>query len=273
MAVQWYPGHMAKAERNIKEEIKKADVIIFTGDARAVRQSINKGFYNNVKDKKHFSVFNKSDLADEDVTKAWQEYYSKKNEQVFFTDCVSKEGIKQIISYMTELKQNLRYERELRAVISGIPNVGKSMLINALSNKASAKTGNIPGFTRGVNWIKTKGDFYLLDTPGVLPTKFDTEYDGNVLASIGCVKQTVYNSEDLAAFIIEFLSKEYPLFLRSRYLVDPEGKDTIQIYEEIALKRGFKLKGNNIDYLRCARTVIDEFKNGTIGRISFSRPQ
>lgn len=273
MPVQWYPGHMAKTERHIKEEMKKADVLIFTGDARAVKQSINQAFLDKVKDKKHFSVFNKTDLADEVAIRAWKDYFADNKENVFFTDCVAKEGIKQISAYMSQLKESLRFQRELRVIITGIPNVGKSMLINALANKSSAKTGNIPGVTRGVNWIRAKGDFYLLDTPGVLPTKFDTEYDGNVLASIGCVKETVYSREDIAAFVINFLSENYPQLLLERYGVECRGKEMLDVYEEIALKRGFKLRGDNIDYERCARTILDEFKNGVIGRLSFGRPE
>ncbi len=272
MLIQWYPGHMAKAERKIKEETSKADIIVVLGDARAVEKSVNSDFYKSIKDKKHITVYNKVSLADRAVIDKWKKHYKNLGRDVFFTDCVTGEGISQVAQYLKGLKSSFRFEREARAIVAGIPNVGKSLFINTLTKKGGAKTGNMPGVTRGTNWIKSD-EFYLLDTPGVLPPKFVSQEDGVRLAMIGCVKDTILDKEDLAFEIIKFLQSDYPLLLENRYKVDVLDKTTLEIYEEICKNRGFIIKGGEFDYARCANTIIDEFKNGIIGQVSLCIPE
>lgn len=272
MLIQWYPGHMAKAERKIKEETSKADIIVVLGDARAVEKSVNSDFYKSIRDKKHITVYNKVSLADRDITDKWKKYFKTTEQDVFFTDCVTGEGISEVADYIKSMKNTFRFEREARAIVAGIPNVGKSLFINTLTKKGGAKTGNMPGVTRGTNWIKS-GEFYLLDTPGVLPPKFVSQEDGVLLAMIGCVKDTILDKEDLSFEIIKFLLLRYPALLEKRYKITVADKEPIEIYEAICEKRGFIIKGGEYDYARCANTVIDEFKNGIIGQVSLSAPE
>ena len=272
MLIQWYPGHMAKAERKIKEETSKADVIVVLGDARAVGVSVNSDFYESIKGKKVITVYNKASLADRSVNDEWKERFKNNGETVFFTDCSSNEGIGDVVEYIKAMKNTFRFQREVRVIVAGIPNVGKSMFINTLTKRSGAKTGNMPGVTRGTNWIKSTGDFFLLHTPGVLPPKFEDQNDGIMLAAIGSVKDTILDREELALKIIEFLLDEYPEYINQRYKIETEGLSPLEVYEAIAVKRGFILKRGEVDYARCAATVTDEFKNGVIGRISFCRP-
>ena len=272
MQIQWYPGHMARAERKIREETSKADVIIIVGDARAPEKSVDADFYKSIGNKRNITVYNKSSLADPKALERWKQWYRDRKDTVYFTDCVTGEGVGSVANYLKGLKKTFKFEREARAIVAGIPNVGKSLLINTLCRRGSARTGDIPGVTRGTNWIKSD-EFYLLDTPGVLPPKFMEPRDGVILASIGCVKDTILNREDLALEIIAFLKDRYPALLRSRYKVEPEGLTPLEAYEAIAARRGFILRGGEYDYERCASTVIDEFRSGTIGKIMMCLPE
>ena len=272
MQIQWYPGHMAKAERKIREETSKADVIIIVGDARAPEKSVNADFYRSIGNKRRITVYNKMSLADPEGIGEWKAFYRERGDEVFFTDCVTREGIGAVVNYLKGLKKTFRFEREARAIVAGIPNVGKSLLINTLCRKGSAKTGDIPGVTRGTNWIRSD-EFYLLDTPGVLPPKFTEPEDGVILASIGCVRDTILDREDLALEIIRFMLDKYPSLLEERYKVQTGGFEPLEVYEAIAAKRGFMLRGGEYDYERCASTVIDEFRSGTMGRIMMNRPR
>ncbi|MCO8193288.1 ribosome biogenesis GTPase YlqF [Anaerofustis sp. NSJ-163] len=271
MNIQWYPGHMAKATRLIKEDLKNVDIVVKLLDSRAVIRSENNDFNKILNQKKFIRVYNKCDLADENETMKWQNYFKEKGEDVFFIDSMSKKGINEVLSYLNNIKSTFRANREVRAMVVGIPNVGKSMFINSITKKSNAKTGNRPGVTLSKQWIKVKGEVYLLDTPGVLPPKFENLEDGVCLASIGSVKDTILDREELCLKLIEFLIERYPDKLKERYKLESVEKMPIEVYEDIGRKRGFLLKGGEIDYLRTAVTVLDEFKNGLIGRISFDR--
>ncbi|NLW69763.1 MAG: ribosome biogenesis GTPase YlqF [Eubacteriaceae bacterium] len=272
MEIQWYPGHMAKAERQIREQASKADVIIVLGDARAVGVSLNDDFIKSLGKRKYIVAYNKTTLADDGITESWEKYYNNKDPRVFFTDCSARRGIAQIKSYLKEIRKTFKFDRELRMIVAGIPNVGKSMFINTLLGKLSAKTGNTPGVTRGSNWIKGSEDYYLLDTPGVLPPKFATAEEGALLASIGCVKEEILDKQKLAYYIIDLLKKHYPDLLAARYKVDPSDRASAELFEEICINRRFILSGERIDYARGANCIIDEFKNGKIGKMSFISP-
>jgi ribosome biogenesis GTPase A len=154
MSIQWYPGHMAKATRLMKEELKKVDVVIVLGDARAVERSINRDFFEVIKNKRRILVFNKSDLADESVNQMWKSYFSDEKETIFFVDCMNKKGIGELVSHIKNYKQTMRYDRAVHVMIAGIPNVGKSMLINTLAKRNAAQASNRPGVTRANQWIK-----------------------------------------------------------------------------------------------------------------------
>ena len=271
MNIQWYPGHMAKATRLIKEDLKNVDIVVKLLDSRAVIRSENNDFNKILNQKKFIRVYNKCDLADEKETIKWQNYFKEKGEDVFFIDSMSKKGINEVLSYLNNIKATFRANREVRAMVVGIPNVGKSMFINSITKKSNAKTGNRPGVTLSKQWIKVKGEVYLLDTPGVLPPKFENLEDGVCLASIGSVKDTILDREELCLKLIEFLIERYPDKLKERYKLENVEKMPIEVYEDIGRKRGFLLKGGEIDYLRTAVTVLDEFKNGLIGKISFDR--
>jgi len=271
--IQWYPGHMAKATRLIREDLKSVDLILLLCDARAVQSSRNEDFEKIIAQKKKIFVFNKSDLADEKVTKEWLTYFKEKQETVFFIDCLNKQGIGPLVSYLKNYKQTFRTNREVRVMIAGIPNVGKSMLINTLARRNGMKTGNRPGVTMNKQWIKVTGDFYLLDTPGVLPPKFDNQQQGSIAALIGSVKDTVFNKEDMALYLLEFLQVYYPQLIKERYKIAALGQTPLEIYEQIADSRGFKTKGGLFDYERTAVMLLDEFKNGKIGRVSFDRSE
>ena len=271
MNIQWYPGHMAKATRLIKEDLKNVDIVVKLLDSRAVIRSENNDFNKILNQKKFIRVYNKCDLADEKETIKWQNYFKEKGEDVFFIDSMSKKGINEVLSYLNNIKSTFRANREVRAMVVGIPNVGKSMFINSITKKSNAKTGNRPGVTLSKQWIKVKGEVYLLDTPGVLPPKFENLEDGVCLASIGSVKDTILDREELCLKLIEFLIERYPDKLKERYKLENVEKIPIEVYEDIGRKRGFLLKGGEIDYLRTAVTVLDEFKNGLIGKISFDR--
>lgn len=271
MNIQWYPGHMAKATRLIKEDLKNVDIVVKLLDSRAVIRSENNDFNKILNQKKFIRIYNKCDLADEKETIKWQNYFKEKGEDVFFIDSMSKKGINEVLSYLNNIKSTFRANREVRAMVVGIPNVGKSMFINSITKKSNAKTGNRPGVTLSKQWIKVKGEVYLLDTPGVLPPKFENLEDGVCLASIGSVKDTILDREELCLKLIEFLIERYPDKLKERYKLESVEKMPIEVYEDIGRKRGFLLKGGEIDYLRTAVTVLDEFKNGLIGRISFDR--
>lgn len=271
MNIQWYPGHMAKATRLIKEDLKNVDIVVKLLDSRAVIRSENNDFNKILNQKKFIRVYNKCDLADENETMKWQNYFKEKGEDVFFIDSMSRKGINEVLSYLNNIKATFRANREVRAMVVGIPNVGKSMFINSITKKSNAKTGNRPGVTLSKQWIKVKGEVYLLDTPGVLPPKFENLEDGVCLASIGSVKDTILDREELCLKLIEFLIERYPDKLKERYKLESVEKMPIEVYEDIGRKRGFLLKGGEIDYLRTAVTVLDEFKNGLIGKISFDR--
>ena len=270
MNIQWYPGHMAKATRLIREDLKNVDLVIKLLDARAVVRSENQDFNKVIKNKKTINVYNKTDLADDRKTAMWKEYFRETGEPCFFVDSLNRKGFREVTDYLKSRK--FRTGREIRAMVIGIPNVGKSFFINAMTGKKNAQTGNRPGVTKSKQWIKLKGEFYLLDTPGILPPKFENEQDGICLASIGCVKETILDREELCLKLLEYLMGEYPELIMNRYRLESLSGTPLEVYEDIGRKRGFLLKGGEIDYLRTAVTVLDEFKNGKIGKMSFDSP-
>lgn len=279
MNIQWYPGHMTKAKRMMQENIKLIDIVVELLDARIPLSSRNPDIDTLANNKFRLVLLNKCDLADDGVTKQWEAYFKEKGVMVVTINARDGQGMKVITGKIQEAcKEKLERDkkkgimnRPIRAMIVGIPNVGKSTFINSYAKKACAKVGNKPGVTKGKQWIKINKNVELLDTPGILWPKFEDEQVGLHLAFIGSINDEILQKTELAVNLISFLKSNYSGILESRYGID-EGEDDNQILQEIGSKRGCLLKGNEIDYEKAAGILLDEFRNGKLGRISVERP-
>ena len=277
MNIQWYPGHMTKTRRMMAENISLVDIVIELLDARIPYSSKNPDIDELAKNKKRIIILNKVDIADERKTKEWVEYFRKQGFEVVCVNSVSGKGIKDITAVSTELmretmerlRQRGRLFKPTRAMIVGIPNVGKSTLINKFVGKSMAKTGDKPGVTRSKQWVKIKKDFELLDTPGILWPKFEDEQVGLKLAFTGAVNDNILDLVTLAAKLIETLIEIYPDALNKRYGIEiNEGDTPYQILEKIGVKRGFVIKGGETDLKRTATIILDEFRGAKLGNIT-----
>ena len=270
--IHWYPGHMKKTERQIAASLGLVDIVIEILDARCPLASQNPNIVALTKGKPRLVLLNKCDLADASVTKLWTEHFKAKGIPALAVNCqknIGLNGIKDVISDRLYLLIKNRKKRgisgmPIRAMVLGIPNVGKSSLINALSKTASTKVENRPGVTRGKQWISAFG-MEFLDTPGILWHKLDDQLAAQRLAFCAAVKDAVMDTEELAAQLIETLSELYPALLSERY----DGSMTL---EAIAKARGFLMKGGEPDTERAANILLAEFRNGKIGRISLEKP-
>lgn len=277
MNIQWYPGHMTKTRRMMEENISLVDIVIELLDARLPLSSKNPDIDKLAANKKRIIILNKVDLADEKKTGEWKEYFLSKGFEVIEANSATGKGIKEItpiaVRLMAEKVERLRKRGRIfvptRAMIVGIPNVGKSTLINKFVGRNMAKTGDKAGVTRSKQWVKIKKDFELLDTPGILWPKFDDEKVGLRLAFTGAINDDIMDSTELVIHLIEQLDKLYPNAVKSRYSIEYDDNTPVhEIYEKIAIKRGFLKKGGEIDYKRTADIVIDEFRAGLLGRIT-----
>lgn len=277
MNIQWYPGHMTKAKRMMQENIKLVDVIIELIDARVPISSRNPDMDNITRNKPRIIVLNKIDLADRNKTEEFVKWYKDQGLSVVLVNSKNGKGINQVISKTYELckekiernKKRGLINKPIRAMVAGIPNVGKSTFINKLVGKASAKTGNKPGVTKGKQWIKLKKDLELLDTPGILWPKFEDQQVGINLALIGSIKDDILNIEELALILIEFLKNGYGDQLKERYrLSDIEQLEPIDILRNIGENRNLIKAGNEIDINKAAIIFMDEFRNGILGKIT-----
>lgn len=279
MQFQWYPGHMTKAKRMMQENIKLIDIVIELVDARIPFGSRNPDIDQLAQNKSRLILLNKTDLADSRKTELWEQYFK---EQGFFVGKVNSQkgtGVKAVQGIVMEAcKDKIERDRKrgiknrpIRAMIAGIPNVGKSTFINSLVGKACTKTGNKPGVTKGKQWIKLNKNIELLDTPGILWPKFEDQTVGLHLALIGSIKEEILNREEMAMELIPFLVKEYPGILAGRYQVD-EYSNTLKILEQIAANRNCKEKGNQLDYEKAAHILLEEYRNGKLGKITLEVP-
>ena len=275
MNVQWYPGHMTKAKRQMQEDIKLIDLIIELVDARVPLSSRNPDIDELGKNKARLILLNKADLADERQNETWKEYFQGKGFHVVKVNSRSGAGMKAIQNVIQEackekierdLKRGIK-NRPIRAMVVGIPNVGKSTFINTFAGKACAKTGNKPGVTKGKQWIRLNKGVELLDTPGILWPKFEDQQVGLRLAYIGSINDEILNLEELALHLIQFLKEKYAGSLESRYGISEEGSD-LDVLTGIARKRGCLKKGEELDYLKASNILLDEFRAGKIGRIT-----
>ena len=279
MHFQWYPGHMTKAKRMMQENIKLIDLVIELVDARVPMSSRNPDIDELGRNKARLILLNKSDLAEEKQNDAWVEYFKSKGFSVVKVNSKKGGGIKSIHGVIQEAcKEKIERDRKrgilnrpVRAMVVGIPNVGKSTFINALAGKACAKTGNKPGVTKGKQWIRLNKNVELLDTPGILWPKFEDQTVGLRLAFIGSIKDEILNTEELAAEIIQFLKKYYVGVLAEKYAII-EVDDPYQCLADIARSRHCLLRGNELDIAKAAALLIDDFRDGRLGRITLEFP-
>lgn len=275
MNVQWYPGHMTKAKRQMQEDLKLIDLIIELVDARVPISSRNPDIDSLGQNKARLILLNKADLADERQNEAWKEYFQNRGVHVVKVDSRSGAGMKQVHAMIQEAcrdkierdKKRGIINRPVRAMVAGIPNVGKSTFINSFAGKACTKTGNKPGVTRGKQWIRLNKNVELLDTPGILWPKFEDQKVGERLACIGSIKDDLLNMEELALILIAYLKERYPGALEKRYGVS-EGGEALAVMEEIAKVRGCVKKGDELDYAKTAGIIFDDFRSGKTGRIT-----
>lgn len=280
MNYQWYPGHMMKAKRMMQENIKLIDLIIEVVDARIPMSSRNPEIDELGKNKSRIILLNKSDLSDKKQNKIWMEYFKEKGFYVLEINAKSGMGVKAVSSLVLEAcrekierdKKRGIINRPIRAMVVGIPNVGKSTFINSFAGKACTKTGNKPGVTKGKQWIRLNKSLELLDTPGILWPKFEDQSVGMKLAFIGSINDEIIHFEELALELIDFLITYYPNVLKNRYEILEEGK-AIEILEKIANVRRCYSKGEELDYLKTASLLFDDFRSGRLGCITLESPK
>ena len=279
MNLQWYPGHMTKAKRQMQEDLKLIDLIIELLDARIPLSSRNPDIDELGKNKARLILLNKSDLADERYNEQWSAYFQKKGFYVVKVNAKSGAGLKSIQGVIQEAcKAKIERDRRrgiknrpIRAMVVGIPNVGKSTFINSYAGKACAKTGNKPGVTKGKQWIRLNKTLELLDTPGILWPKFEDQEVGKRLAFIGSIKDEILNLEELSLELLDYIRTNYPGLLNTRYGIEEEGTP-VSLLEAVADKRKCLIRGQEIDYAKAAGIVMEEFRNGKIGRITLEFP-
>ena len=280
MNYQWYPGHMTKAVRMMQENIKLIDLIIEVIDARIPVSSRNPDIDELGKNKARLILLNKSDLADDEQNELWTRYFKGKGFSVLKINAKTGAGVKQVMPMVMEAcKEKIERDRRrgiknrpIRAMVVGIPNVGKSTFINSFAGKACTKTGNKPGVTKGKQWIRMNKNVELLDTPGILWPKFEDQAVGAKLAMVGSIKDEILNLEELSLEIIGFLHKEYEGLLGERYGIT-ESEDKVKMLEEIAKNRNCLQKGMELDYEKAANIILDEFRSGRIGKITLDRAE
>lgn len=280
MAINWFPGHMAKTRREIKENLKLVDAIIEIRDARIVRSSKNPDVDDICGNKPRIILLNKSDLSEEKVTKEWIKALSKDNIRVITVNCITGQGLKGIKAVLNELLKE-KHERKTakgivnivdRVMVVGIPNVGKSSFINKVGKNNIAKTGDRPGVTRSKQWIKTKIGIELMDTPGILWPKLQSTETQFNLAFTGAIKDEIMDIEELSYKLVERLQTYYPEMLKERYKLEEIYENPLETLDAIAVKRGAIMRGKAIDYNRIAVILLDEFRAGIIGKVTLERP-
>ena len=270
--INWYPGHMKKTRELIQEHLKQVDVVVEVVDARIPRSSRNPIIDELVSRKPRILVLNKSDLADPEQNSAWVEVFRADGSMALPMNCMSGLGIPQFFSLLTKLQAEKNVDkvrqRPLRLIVVGVTNLGKTSLINSMTGKKSAKTGDRPGVTRGKQWLNIENNMQLLDTPGILWPKFEDHKVGLNLAFCGAIKDEIMDVSELALALIEVLQNEYPELLKERYKLEALGETPLETMEAIGLKRGFLLPGKRMDYERIGKTLLDEFRGGIIGKIT-----
>lgn len=280
MNYQWYPGHMMKAKRMMQENIKLIDLVIELVDARIPMSSRNPDIDELSKNKSRIILLNKSDLADGRYNTEWTEYFKEKGFHVLEINSKTGSGVKAIQGLVQEAcKEKIERDRKrriknrpVRAMVVGIPNVGKSTFINAFAGRACAKTGNKPGVTKGKQWIRLNQNLELLDTPGILWPRFENREVGERLAMIGSINDEILHADELAFALLKYVMREYPGLIGKRYEIE-ETQDSYETLAQICVSRKCFLKGEEPDMIRAAKMVTEDFRSGRIGRITLERPE
>jgi ribosome biogenesis GTPase A len=280
MNYQWYPGHMTKAKRQMEEDMRLVDLLIELVDARIPASSRNPDLDELARNKARLLLLNKADLADSHVNRLWLEEFARQGMPTLEVDSKRGVGLKSLNNLVREACQERLARdqrrgiknRTIKAMVVGIPNVGKSTFINSCAGKASTKTGNKPGVTKGKQWIRIDKGLELLDTPGILWPRFEEQVVGLRLAMIGSIKDEIIDKEEIALKVIAFMREHYPQALAERYDVAIAGED-YEILEMICRQRRCFLKGEELHIARAASLVADDFRNGRLGRLSMERPQ
>ena len=281
MNIQWFPGHMAKTRKQISEDLKLVDIIYELTDSRVPESGRNPEIDAIAQNKPRILILNKCDMADETANNKWLEYYKSKGIKAVLVSAISGYGINKLNTLTAEiLAEKIKAKAEkgivgdgVKAMIVGIPNVGKSSLINKLSGRAGAKTGDRPGVTKGKQWITLKGGTMLLDTPGILWPKFEDTFIGQKLAFTGAIKDEIIDIEELALHFIDFMRNNYPENLKERYKISDLEKEPVDIMFDIGKKRGCVISGGDIDYTRAAKLIMDDFRSCNLGKITLEFPE
>lgn len=280
MDFQWYPGHMTKAKRQMQEDIKLIDLVIELTDARIPQSSRNPDIDELGRNKARLILLNKADLADAEKNKVWVDHFRRQKYFAVELDARNRGSMKAIQNVIQEsCREKIERDRRrgiknrpIRAMVVGIPNVGKSTFINTLAGKACTKTGNKPGVTKGKQWIRLNKNVDLLDTPGILWPKFDDQTVGMRLAWVGSMNDHLLNTDELSLELIRYLTDAYPGVLSERYKVDEQAGKPVDLLGEIAQRRNCVRTGGSIDYSKASILLIDDFRSGRLGRITLEMP-
>ena len=274
--INWYPGHMAKTKKQLIEDLKLIDIVVEVVDARIPLASINPDIQEYIKDKTKIVVLNKADLADENETKNWVKKYNSQGITAVEVEASNGKNIQAVINKIKEEYEKIkekyiqkgRIGKAIRVVVIGIPNVGKSTFINSLAKRNTAKVGNKPGVTKQKQWIKIDNNIEIMDTPGMLWPRLDNQEYAMHLAFCGTIGENSIDNEEIAYYLLEYLIKNYPNRIEERYNIKIENKETMEILEEIARKRGAIVSGGNINIQKISDIILNEFRSGKLGRIT-----
>ena len=274
--LSWYPGHMAKTKKQLIEDLKLIDIVVEVVDARIPLASINPDIQEYIKDKTKIVVLNKADLADENETKNWVKKYNSQGITAVEVEASNGKNIQAVINKIKEEYEKIkekyilkgRIGKAIRVMVIGIPNVGKSTFINSLAKRNTAKVGNKPGVTKQKQWIKIDNNIEIMDTPGMLWPRLDNQEYAMHLAFCGTIGEKSIDNEEIAYYLLEYLIKNYPNRIEERYNIKIENKETMEILEEIARKRGAIVSGGNINMQKISDIILNEFRSGKLGRIT-----
>ncbi|WP_064093730.1 ribosome biogenesis GTPase YlqF [Rossellomorea aquimaris] len=277
MTIQWFPGHMAKARRQVTEKLKLVDIVIELVDARIPLSSRNPMIEEIIGQKPRLVLLNKADMADSTRTKQWISYFEKQGIEALAVNAKDGKGLQEIVQSskgilkekFDRMKSRGMRPRAIRAMIVGIPNVGKSTLINRLAKKNIAKTGNTPGVTKAQQWIKVGKELELLDTPGILWPKFEDPQVGYKLALTGAIKDTILNLQDIAVYGLRFLEKYYPERLKDRYGLEEIPEEVVSSFDLIGEKRGCLMAGGEVNYDKTSEVIVRDIRNVQLGPMTF----
>ena len=280
MLIQWYPGHMTKTRRQMEADLKQVDAVCEIVDARIPFASRNPDIDSICGHKPRIMVLNRMDLADPEATKEWASYFKSKGMAVVIADCKTRKGlngftpaVRSVLQEKIQRNEAKGMKKALRVMVVGIPNVGKSTLINQISGRKGAKAENRPGVTRGKQWVTVDKDLLLLDTPGILWPKFEDPNVGMLLAYTGAVKEDILDIEELASFLMSLLWKYYPDCIRERYGIDAEPETPgWELIELAGKKRGYLMSGGVVNTERMSKMLIDEYRAGKLGKFTLEMP-